>query len=147
MRLTPFNPRTSELCNPYNWSLLQNWLLADMYAPDHIQEYYAIRSACGVFDISPIPKYHIYGPDAARYLDRIVTQDVSRCAIGQALYTAWCDDDGKIMDDGILTRLSEQHWLIPLQRADQRRDGGVKRSVGKICTKFWGNHYDQCQSC
>jgi aminomethyltransferase len=112
MRLTPFNPRTSELCDPYNWSLWQNWLLADMYAPDHIQEYYAIRTACGVFDISPIPKYHIHGPDAARYLDRIVTQDVSRCAVGQVLYTAWCDDDGKIMDDGILSQLGEQSFRL-----------------------------------
>lgn len=112
MRLTPFNPRTSELCEPYNWSLWQNWLLADMYAPDHIQEYYAIRTACGVFDISPIPKYHIHGPDAVRYLDRIVTQDVSRCAVGQVLYTTWCDDDGKIMDDGILSRLGEQSFRL-----------------------------------
>ncbi|MCP4142472.1 MAG: aminomethyl transferase family protein [Chloroflexi bacterium] len=112
MRLSPFNPRTSELCEPYNWSLWQNWLLADMYAPDHIQEYYAIRSACGVFDMSPIPKYHIHGPDAVRYLDRIVTQDVSRCAVGQVLYTAWCDDEGKIMDDGILFRLGEESFRL-----------------------------------
>jgi len=112
MRLTPFNPRTSELCEPYNWSLWQNWLLADMYAPDHIQEYYAIRTACGVFDISPIPKYHIHGPDAVRYLDRILTQDVSRCAVGRVLYTTWCDDDGKIMDDGILARLGEHSFRL-----------------------------------
>ena len=112
MRLTPFNPRTSELCEPYNWSLWQNWLLADMYAPDHIQEYYAIRTACGVFDISPIPKYHIHGPDAIRYLDRILTQDVSRCAVGRVLYTTWCDDDGKIMDDGILARLGEHSFRL-----------------------------------
>jgi aminomethyltransferase len=112
MRLTPFNQRTSELCEPYNWSLWQNWLLADMYAPDHIQEYYAIRTSCGVFDISPIPKYHVHGPDAVRYLDRIVTQDVSRCAIGQVLYTTWCDDDGKIMDDGLLARLDETSFRL-----------------------------------
>lgn len=112
MRLTPFNERTSELCEPYNWSLWQNWLLADMYAPDHIQEYFAIRTSCGVFDISPIPKYHVHGPDAVRYLDRIVTQDVSRCAVGQVLYTTWCDDDGKIMDDGLLARLDESSFRL-----------------------------------
>ncbi len=82
MRLTPFHLRTSELCDVYNWSLWQNWLLADMYAPDHIQEYMAIRTACAVFGISPIPKYHIHGPDAIRFLDRIVTQYVSPCAVG-----------------------------------------------------------------
>jgi aminomethyltransferase len=112
MRLTPFYPRTSELCDPYNWSLWKNWLLADMYAPDHIQEYFAVRTACGAFDMSPIPKYHIYGPDAVRYLDRIVTQDVSRCAVGQVLYSPWCDDDGKIIDDGILARLEEYSFRL-----------------------------------
>jgi len=112
MRLTPFHPRTSEFCEVYNWSLWQNWLLADMYAPDHIQEYYAIRTACAVFDMSPIPKYHVHGPDADRFLDRIVTQDVSKCSIGEVLYTPWCDDDGKIMDDGLLARLNEHSFRL-----------------------------------
>ena len=112
MRLSPFHPRTSEFCEVYNWSLWHNWLLADMYAPDHIKEYYAIRTACAVFDMSPIPKYHIHGPDAARFLDRIVTQDVSQCSIGGVLYTPWCDDDGKIMDDGLLARLDEHSFRL-----------------------------------
>ena len=112
MRETPFHPRTSELCDIYNWSLWCNWLMPDMYAPDHIQEYFAVRTACGAFDMSPIPKYHIHGPDAERYLNRIVTQNVSRCAVGQALYTPWCDDEGKIMDDGILSRLDQQSFRL-----------------------------------
>jgi len=112
MRKTPFHSRTSDFCEVYNWSLWQNWLLADMYAPDHIQEYFAIRTACAVFDMSPIPKYHIHGPDAARYLDRIVTQDASNCNVGKVLYTPWCNDDGKIMDDGLLARLDEQNFRL-----------------------------------
>jgi aminomethyltransferase len=83
-----------------------------MYAPDHIQEYFAIRTACAVFDLSPIPKYHIHGPDAARFLNRIVTQDVSRCSVGRVLYTPWCDDDGKIMDDGLLARLDDHSFRL-----------------------------------
>jgi aminomethyltransferase len=112
MRLTPFHPRLSELCDVYNWSLWNNWLLPDMYAPDHTQEYFAIRTACAVFDMSPIPKYHIHGRDAVRFLNRVLTQEVSRCEIDQALYTPWCDDDGKILDDGILTRLDEQSFRL-----------------------------------
>jgi glycine cleavage system aminomethyltransferase T len=54
---------TSKLREVYNWSLWRNWFLADMYAPDHIQEYFAIRTACAVFDMSPIPKYHIQFPE------------------------------------------------------------------------------------
>jgi len=83
-----------------------------MYAPDHIREYMAIRTACAVFDISPIPKYHTHGPNAVRLLDRIVTRHVSPCAVGQVLYTPWCDDGGKIMDDRILARLNEESFRL-----------------------------------
>jgi aminomethyltransferase len=83
-----------------------------MYAPDHTQEYIALRTACAVFDLSPIPKYHIYGPDALRFLNRIVTQDVSKYAVGRVLYTPWCDDSGKIIDDGLLARLDEQFFRL-----------------------------------
>jgi aminomethyltransferase len=83
-----------------------------MYAPDHIQEYYAIRTACAVFDMSPIPKYLIHGTDAARFLNRIVTQDVSQFSVGKVLYTPWCDDDGKILDDGIIARLDEYSFRL-----------------------------------
>jgi len=83
-----------------------------MYAPDHIREYMAIRTACAVFDISPIPKYHTHGPNAVRLLDRIVTRHVSPCAVGQVLYTPWCDDGGKIMDHRILARLNEESFRL-----------------------------------
>ena len=112
MKQTPFHPRTSELCDIYNWSLWSNWLLVDMYAPDHTHEYFAVRTACAVFDISMIPKYHIHGPDALGLLNRIVTQDVSRCAVGRVLYTPWCEDEGKIIDDGLLSRLDEGSFRL-----------------------------------
>jgi aminomethyltransferase len=83
-----------------------------MYAPDHTQEYVALRTACAVFDLSPIPKYHIHGPDALRFLDRIVTQDVSSYAVGRVSYTPWCDDAGKIIDDGMLAWLDEQFFRL-----------------------------------
>jgi aminomethyltransferase len=83
-----------------------------MYAPDHTQEYWAIRTACAVFDLSVIPKYHIHGPDALRLLNRIVTQNVSAAEVGQVLYTPWCDDEGKIIDDGILARVDEQSFRL-----------------------------------
>lgn len=112
MKQTPFHPRTSELCELYNWSLWSNWLLVDMYAPDHTHEYFAVRTACAVFDISMIPKYHIHGPDALGLLNRIVTQDVSSCAVGRVLYTPWCDDEGKIIDDGLLAHLDEGSFRL-----------------------------------
>lgn len=112
MRVTPFYPRTSELCDPYNWSLWYSWLLADMYAPDHTQEYQALRTACTVMDVTPIPKYHVHGPDALRFINRIVTQDISRYDVGRVAYTPWCDDAGKIIDDGMVARLDEQFFRL-----------------------------------
>lgn len=138
MRETPFHPRTSQLSDIYNWSLWRDWLMPDMYAPDHIQEYFAIRTACGAFDMSPIPKYHIHGPDAEKFLNRIVTQDVARCTVGQVLYTPWCDDHGKIMDDGLLVRLAENSyrlttgdpWLHWLEDNKARLDVRIEEITG-----------------
>ena len=116
MKPTPFHPRTSLLCDSYSWSEWSGWLSANTYAMDHTHEYIAIRTACAVFDTSPLYKYHIHGPDALRLMNRVVTQDVSHYAVGRCLYTPWCDDEGKIIDDGILARLQEQ--LFRLTSAD-----------------------------
>jgi aminomethyltransferase len=112
MKPTPFHPRTSELCVSYSWTEWSGWLSANSYEPDHTHEYLAIRTSCAVFDTSPLFKYNIHGPDALRLMNRVVTQDVARCAVGRCLYTPWCDDDGKIIDDGILFRLDEQFFRL-----------------------------------
>ena len=116
MRPTPFHPRTSELCVSYNWTVWSGWLSANSYEPDHTHEYLAIRTACAVFDTSPLFKYDIHGPDAFRLVNRVVTQDVAPCIVGRCIYTPWCDDDGKIIDDGILFHLKDN--LFRLTTAD-----------------------------
>ena len=83
-----------------------------LYELDHKQEYIAIRTSCAAFDTSPLYKYDIHGPDALRLMNRVVTQDVARCAVGQSMYTPWCDDEGKIIDDGILSRLQENFFRL-----------------------------------
>ncbi len=112
MKPTPFYPRTSLLCDSYSWAEWSGWLTANTYEMDHTQEYLAIRTACAVFDSSPLYKYHIHGPDALKLMNRIVTQDVSRYAAGRCLYTPWCDDEGKIIDDGVLARIEEQVFRL-----------------------------------
>ena len=108
MKRTPFYPRTSELLGSYDWSIWAGWLSANVYDLDHSHEYLAIRTSCGVFDTTPLYKYQIHGPDALRLLNRVVTQDVARYGAGRSLYTPWCDDQGKIIDDGIVARLDDQ---------------------------------------
>ena len=112
MKPTPFYPRTSLLCDSYSWAEWSGWLTANTYDIDHTQEYIAIRTSCAVFDSSPLYKYHIHGPDSLKLMNRVVTQDVSRYAVGRCMYTPWCDDEGKIIDDGILARLEEQRFRL-----------------------------------
>jgi aminomethyltransferase len=75
-------------------------------------EYAAIRNSAALFDISPLYKYLITGKDAGRLLDRVVTRDVTRCAVGQVMYTPWCDARGKVVDDGTVSRLSEDRFRL-----------------------------------
>ena len=112
MRPTPFHSRTSRLANSQSWDEWSGYLSANSYELDHTREYQAVRTAAALFDVSPLHKLLIHGPHAARLLDRVITRDVSRCAIGQVIYTPWCDDEGKVIDDGTLARLDENSFRL-----------------------------------
>lgn len=116
MRPTPFHSRTAALCESYSWQEWSGYVTPNMYELDHIHEYLAIRTACGLYDISPLYKYHIHGPDALRLLNRVVTQDVRRYGVGRVMYTPWCDDEGYVIDDGTVAHLEEN--LFRLTAAD-----------------------------
>ena len=111
-RPTPFHSRTSVLCEGQGWQEWSGFLSADMYELDHIHEYNAVRTTCGLFDVSPLYKYILRGRDSFALLNRVVTRDISKCRIGQVMYTAWCDDAGKIVDDGTIARLSEDSFRM-----------------------------------
>ena len=80
------------------------------YETHHEHEYHAIRNAAALIDISPLFKYRVTGRDATTLVNRIITRDASRMAIGQVYYTPWCDEDGKVIDDGTVTRLAEREY-------------------------------------
>ncbi len=109
---TPFHGRTAALCESYDWRSWAGYLAVSVYEPSHEREYYAIRNSAAAIDVSPLFKYEITGPDAARLVDRLITRDVSKCRVGQILYTPWCDEDGKVIDDGTVARLAEDHFRI-----------------------------------
>lgn len=111
-RQTPFYTRTSALCASQSWQEWAGFLSAHSYELEHNHEYYAIRTAAALLDISPLYKYHIHGRDALKLVNRVVTRDVTRCAVGQVMYTPWCDDAGKIIDDGTLSRLEENFFRL-----------------------------------
>ncbi|MGQ0650602.1 MAG: aminomethyltransferase family protein [Gemmatimonadaceae bacterium] len=116
LRTTPFHPRTAALCQAQNWRRWAGFLAASSYELTHEREYYAIRNSAALLDVSPLFKYHISGPDAARLLDRVITRDVQKAAVGQVLYTTWCDGEGKVIDDGTVSRLDED--LFRMTAAD-----------------------------
>lgn len=107
LKETPFHPRTGALMEGQAWRRWAGYVVASSYELSHEREYHAIRSAAALFDVSPLYKYLIQGKDAAALLDRVVTRDVSKCKVGQVLYTPWCDPAGKVIDDGTVSRLSE----------------------------------------
>jgi aminomethyltransferase len=86
--------------------------MASAYDPHPDREYAAIRNAAALIDVSPLYKYLVTGPDAARLLDRMVTRDVAKLKVGQVYYTPWCDAAGKVIDDGTISRLDEQRYRL-----------------------------------
>jgi aminomethyltransferase len=119
-RFTPFYPRTSELCISHSWLEWSGYLAANMYEMHHLREYWAIRTSAGLLDISPLYKYDIRGSQALKFLNRLVTRDVARCAVGQVMYTPWCDEQGQIIEDGTLARLDEDFYRLTAADASLR---------------------------
>lgn len=109
---TPFHSRTSALCKSHEWRNWSGFLAVTSYEPSHEREYFAIRNSAALIDVSPLFKYEITGPDATLLVDRIITRNAAKCKIGQVMYTGWCDEQGKMIDDGTVSRLAENHYRI-----------------------------------
>ena len=107
---TAFHERTFALCESLNYREWSGYYAVSSYEPHHEHEYNAIRNATALIDISPLFKYRITGPDATRLVDRIVTRDMKKVSVGQVVYTPWCDERGKVIDDGTVSRLAENTY-------------------------------------
>jgi len=103
-----FHQRTHQLCESLNYRDWAGYYAVSAYETHHEHEYNAIRNACAVIDVSPLFKYRVAGPDARRLVDRVITRDAKKLAIGQVYYTPWCDEEGKVIDDGTVTRIADQ---------------------------------------
>ena len=112
LKLSPFFDRTSQLNESQEWRRWSGYLSATNYELTHDNEYFAIRTKAALLDITPLYKYLIQGPDTQRFLDRLVTRNINICKVGQVMYTPWCDEDGKVIDDGTVQRLSERKFRI-----------------------------------
>ena len=108
---TPFHPRTSQLNVLNEWHRWKDYTTADAYF-DEALEYAAIRNACAVFDLTPMTKHRITGPDALAFLNRLVTRDVAKIKPGKVGYCVWCDDNGQVIDDGTIFHLREGDYRL-----------------------------------
>jgi aminomethyltransferase len=109
---TAFHPRTAPLNRKQQWREWSGYLASSVYADAHDIEYNAIREAAALIDVSPLYKYRISGPGSEALLDRVVTRDVTRLAVGQVYYTPWCDEHGKVVDDGTVHRLDQTEFRL-----------------------------------
>src|SRR6187402_3395539 len=107
---TPFHPRTEPLNRKMQWREWSGYFASSVYADAHDIEYNAIREAAALIDVSPLYKYLVSGPDALRLVDRVVTRDATKLSIGGVMYTPWCDEHGKVVDDGTIHRLDEGRY-------------------------------------
>jgi glycine cleavage system T protein (aminomethyltransferase) len=112
MRTTPFYDRTSALNQTGLWDHWAGYLSARQYHFSEKLEYFAVRTAVGVYDTSPLYKYRIHGKDAESFLAGVLARDVRSCKPGMAQYTIWCDDDGYVIEDGMLFRTSESEFML-----------------------------------
>ena len=112
LKTSPFHARTAPLVRAQTWRRWAGYQMASAYDPQPDREYAAIRNAAALIDVSPLYKYLLSGPGAARLLDRMITRDMTKLAPGQVYYTPWCDAAGKVIDDGTVTRLAESTYRL-----------------------------------
>ena len=112
LRLSPFFDRTSKLNESQEWRRWSGYLSATSYELTHENEYFAIRTKAALLDITPLYKYIIEGSEAQSFLNRLVTRNINICKVGQVMYTPWCDENGKVIDDGTVQRLSDNKFRI-----------------------------------
>jgi len=133
---TPFHERTFALCESLNYREWSGYFTISAYETHHDHEYNAIRNAAALIDISPLFKYRLTGKDATRLVDRIITRDMQKVSVGQVIYTPWCDEHGKVIDDGTVSRLDENvyRWTAadPSLRWFTQNAGGLDVGIEDI---------------
>ncbi len=108
---TPFYTRLAALDTLNAWHEWKGYTVPDaLYCAE--TEYFAIRIATGVFDLTPMTKYRISGPDSLEYVDRLVTRDMGKVKPGRVAYAVWCNDQGQVLDDGTIFHLRDGEFRL-----------------------------------
>ena len=108
---TPFHARNRALSQVDRFVPWAGYTTVDVFTTVE-QEYFAVRNTCSLFDLTPMVKYRITGADGERYLNRLVTRNVTKLKPNRVAYTVWCDDAGHVIDDGTIFRLGAAEFLL-----------------------------------
>jgi len=109
---SPFHARIAPLCTSYAWKHWGGYYAVNHFGETHLPEYWAFREACAITDVTPLLKYEIAGKDAARLLSRMLVRSVESMKVGRVAYACWCDESGKVIDDGTVSRLREERFFL-----------------------------------
>ncbi len=141
-RLTPFHPRTSALAaKSFAWKEWAGYIAACNFDRHSEREYFAVRRAAGLLDVTPLFKLEVTGPDAGLFLSTIWTRNIAKMSVGQVVYSCMCDEHGWALDDGTVTRLSKTHyrvtssesWLRWFHRHARGFDVQIEDSTDRVC--------------
>ena len=124
---SPFHDRQVALDTLNRWHEWKGYTVPDALYDAEI-EYFAIRNSAAVFDLSPMTKYRITGPDALAYIDRLVTRDMTKVAVGRVAYAVWCNDQGQVLDDGTIFHLRDGEYRLCSQ--ERHLDWLVDAAIG-----------------
>jgi aminomethyltransferase len=137
---TAFHERTLALCESLNFKEWSGYYTVGAYEMTHEHEYNAIRNSSAMIDITPLFKYRVTGKDATKLVNRVITRDINKVAVDQVIYCCWCDPDGKVIDDGTITRLGENdyRWTAadPSLRWFQQNSLGLDVHIEDISEKL-----------
>jgi aminomethyltransferase len=98
------------------------WEMPIQYAGGIRAEHEAVRTRVGMFDVSHMGEVETFGPDAEPYLQRVLTNDVSKMAVGGAQYSLICNEDGGVLDDVFTYRLAPDRFLTVTNAANHDSD-------------------------
>ncbi len=124
---TPFYDRMVAVDTLNKWHEWKGYTTPDALFDAEI-EYFAIRNAAAVFDLTPMTKYRITGPDALPFIDRVVTRDMQKVGLGRVAYAVWCNDQGQVLDDGTVFHLGENDYRLCSQ--ERHLDWLVDSAIG-----------------
>jgi aminomethyltransferase len=108
---TPFHERARALSQVDSYIPWSGYTTVDVFTTVE-QEYFAIRNAATLYDLTPMVKYRIVGADAVAYLNRLVTRDIAKLKPDRVAYCVWCNDSGHVLDDGTVFRLGEGEYRL-----------------------------------